>query len=136
MDPEEAAVNVRYLVALVVVSSVIVVPVTTDTFDAEVTLPYVSTVRTGIAVPPPYVAADTPDAAKLTVVVPEVVEALIGAVPLTATILASVYVVLIDEPFQTPVPIVPTVVIANAFTLAKVSSPVFVPDDAPVCVPL
>ena len=64
IEPDEDSVNVRYLVALVVVSSVIVVPVTTDTLDADVTLPNVSTVRTGIAVPPPYVAADTPDVAR------------------------------------------------------------------------
>ena len=56
------------------------------------------------------------------------VAASVAAVPPFATAIVV--------PFHIPLVIVPTVVIANAFTLAKVSSPVFVPDDAPVCVPL
>ena len=80
----------------------------TAALEADVILPYASTVITGITVALPYVAAATPEFNKPTVTAPDDVVAEIGAVLDTDTIFASVYVVEILEPFHVPEVTVPS----------------------------
>ena len=72
-----------------------------------VTLPNWSTVKTGIKEPLPYVATVTPELAIPIVTSPAEVAAVICAVLDTLTILASVYIVEIFDPFHEPVCTVP-----------------------------